>query len=96
VAAKYTRQRELGGFYGCSTPVSLTWTDGDSGIAGYNVYRSTQSGPAYMKLNSSLASTASYKDSTVQSGKTYFYVVTAVNTSGVESAFSTAAQAVIP
>jgi uncharacterized membrane protein len=76
--------------------VSLTWTDGDSGIAGYNVYRTTQSGTGYTKLNGSLATTTSYKDSTVQSGTTYFYVVTAVNTAGVESAFSTAALAVIP
>jgi fibronectin type 3 domain-containing protein len=76
--------------------VSLTWTDGDSGIAGYNVYRSTQSGTGYTKLNSALAATTSYKDSNVQSGSTYYYVVTAVNTAGVESAFSTAAQAVIP
>jgi fibronectin type 3 domain-containing protein len=74
----------------------LTWTDGDAGIAGYNVYRTTQSGTGYTKLNGSLATTTSYKDSTVQSGTTYFYVVTAVNTAGVESAFSTAALAVIP
>ncbi|HKU24738.1 MAG TPA: hypothetical protein VJQ54_04655, partial [Candidatus Sulfotelmatobacter sp.] len=76
--------------------VSLTWTDGDSGIGGYNVYRSTQSGTGYAKLNSSLTTTTSYKDSNVQSGSTYYYVVTAVNTAGVESAFSTAVQALIP
>ena len=76
--------------------VSLTWIDTDSGIVGYNVYRTNQGGTGYTKLNSSPVIPTSYADSTVQSGSTYFYVVTAVNTSGVESGFSALAQAVIP
>ncbi len=81
---------------GIQHSVALSWTDTDSGIAGYNVYRSNQSGSGYTKLNTSLITTTSYSDSTVQSGTTYYYVATAVNTSGVESGFSSAVQAVIP
>lgn len=76
--------------------VSLIWIDTDSGIAGYNVYRSSQTGSGYTKLNSSVMTQTLYTDSTVQSGSTYYYVVTAVNSSGAESGFSAAALAVIP
>jgi fibronectin type 3 domain-containing protein len=37
-----------------------------------------------------------YSDSTVQSGKTYYYVTTAVDSSGAESSYSSQVQAVIP
>src|SRR5579884_3500256 len=76
--------------------VALSWTDTSSGIAGYNVYRSTQSGSGFTKLNSSLSTATSYTDSTVKSGTTYFYAVTAVNTAGMESALSAAVEAIIP
>lgn len=76
--------------------VALSWADGDSGITGYNVYRSNQSGSGYIKLNTVLITITTYNDSTVQSGSTYYYVATAVNSSGVESGFSAAAQATIP
>jgi fibronectin type 3 domain-containing protein len=38
----------------------------------------------------------SYLDNSVQSGKTYFFVVTAVDSSNVESAFSNEVSALIP
>lgn len=77
--------------------VTVSWTDGDSGISGYNVYRATGSPGTYTKINSSPVTTTSYTDASVLSGTTYYYVVTAVDTSGVESAFSSpAAQAQIP
>jgi fibronectin type 3 domain-containing protein len=38
----------------------------------------------------------SYTDTTVQSGITYYYVATAVNSSGDESAYSTQATANVP
>lgn len=82
-----------------ATPHSVTvsWTDGDTGISGYNVYRATGSPGNYTKINSSLVTTTSYTDTNVQTGTTYYYVVTAVNASGVESAFSSpAALAQIP
>jgi uncharacterized membrane protein len=74
--------------------VSLSWTASTSpGIAGYNVYRSTTSGGPYTKLNSSLITTTNYNDQTVQSGFTYYYVATAVNSQGLESAYSNQAAA---
>ena len=76
--------------------VALSWVDTDSTIAGYNVYRSNQSGNGFTKLNSSLATTMSYTDKTVQSASTYYYVVTAVNNAGTESVFSAVVQAIVP
>lgn len=76
--------------------VVLTWTASSSPVAGYNVYRGTQSGGPYTKLNSSLVSGTTFTDSSVVSGNTYYYVVTAVDSLGQESALSNEAQAVIP
>jgi hypothetical protein len=76
--------------------VSLTWTDSGSGIAGYNVYRGGVSGGPYSRINSELAPSSGYEDSTVESGQTYYYVTTAVNENGVESTYSNEAQGVIP
>jgi hypothetical protein len=76
--------------------VALTWTSSTSLVAGYNIYRGTQSGGPYAKLNSSLLPSTNYTDASVQSGATYFYVTTAVDSSDVESAYSNQAQAVIP
>jgi fibronectin type 3 domain-containing protein len=67
-----------------------------SSVVGYNVYSSTLSGGPYTRLTASPATTASYKDATVQSGKTYYYVVTAVDSGAVESGYSNQVTAVIP
>jgi fibronectin type 3 domain-containing protein len=74
----------------------LTWNASTSTVSGYNVYRSTVSGTGYSKLNSSLVSGLAYSDSSVQSGTTYFYVTTAVDSGGKESSYSNEVQAVIP
>jgi len=79
-----------------SHSTSLTWTASTSVVVGYNVYRSTVSGGSYSKLTSSLTSGTSYSDTTVQAGLTYYYVVTAVTSSNVESVHSNQATAVIP
>ena len=76
--------------------VQLNWNDSDSTIVGYNVYRSTTSGTGYVLVNSSLVGPDSFSDTTVQSGTTYYYVTTAVDGSGTESAYSNEAQAIIP
>jgi fibronectin type 3 domain-containing protein len=76
--------------------VSLSWTASTSTVSGYNVYRSTVSGGSYTKINSSLVAVLSYTDSTVQSGTTYYYVTTAVDSTGAESVFSNEASAPIP
>jgi hypothetical protein len=84
---------------GAQHSVSLNWAPSTSqGVVGYYVYRSTTSGNAFGKLNSSpvSASTTQYADGTVQAGQTYYYVVTAVNSSNVESADSNQTVATIP
>src|SRR5208283_5476847 len=80
-----------------TSSVGLTWTAStSSGIAGYNAYRSTTTGGPYTMLNSGLIATISYSDQTVQSGVTYYYVTTAVNAQGIESAYSNEAVATAP
>lgn len=76
--------------------VSLSWTASTSTVVGYKVYRATQSGGPYAVLNSSPDPSTTYTDSNVQAGSTYYYVVTAVDSSGTESAYSNQAQAVVP
>jgi fibronectin type 3 domain-containing protein len=76
--------------------VSLTWNPSTSTVAGYNLYRGTQSGGPYSRMNSTLLSSTSYDDSGVLSGRNYFYVSTAVDASNNESAFSNEAAAAIP
>jgi hypothetical protein len=84
------------GFVPLAHSVTLGWTASTSTVLGYNVYRGTQSGGPYTKLNSSLVPGTTYTDSTVQSGQTYFYVATAVDSNNVESVYSNQASAVIP
>ncbi len=75
--------------------VELTWTASTStNIVNYKVYRSATSGGPYMLLQT-LGVVSSYMDTTVISGQTYYYVVTAVDNTGAESSFSNQAQAVI-
>ena len=77
--------------------VSVTWTAStSSNVTGYNVYRAITSGGPYTKLNSSPVTTLNYADATVVAGGTYYYVTTAVDGSGDESAHSTQVQAVVP
>lgn len=77
--------------------VVLSWTaSGSSGVSGYNVYRSTTSGGGYARVNLVPTSTTKYSDGGVSSGVTYYYVVTAVNSNGGESAKSGQISAKIP
>src|SRR5262249_5100968 len=79
--------------------IKLAWdASSDSNVIGYNVYRSQQSGVfSTTPLNgTSVLTTAAFNDSSVQSGSTYYYVVTAVSTTGVESGYSNQVQATVP
>jgi hypothetical protein len=77
--------------------VALSWNASTSqDVIGYNAYRSTTSGGPYTKLNASLISTTNYIDQPLQSGSTYYYVTTAVDSQGQESAHSNEAAATIP
>jgi len=74
--------------------VTLTWAASSTSGVSYNLYRGTISGGPYALLASGVAST-SYTDTNVQSGTTYYYVTTAVDSSG-QSSYSNEAQVVIP
>ncbi len=65
--------------------VSLDWLDNtEPDLDSYNVYRSTSTGGPYTLIASGLAD-SEYIDNTVVTGTAYYYVVTAVDTSELES-----------
>ena len=79
--------------------VTLTWhaptlTKGLA-VAGYNVYRSVQSGGPYVRI-ASLVKDLRYKDLLVGNERTYYYVVTSVDASGRESRYSREIEAKVP
>jgi len=76
--------------------VNLSWIASTSPVAGYNIYRGTQSSGPFAKINPSLDTATVYTDGTVMSGHIYYYVTTAVDSSGAESGYSNLAQAIIP
>ena len=76
--------------------VTLNWKASTSTVAGYNVYRSTVKGRDYAKINLALVAGTSYKDETVQSGTTYYYVTRAVDAKGNESVDSNVTTVVVP
>ena len=76
--------------------VSLSWNNTAGQVAGYNVYRSTVSGGPYSMINSALVVPTNYSDTSVVSGTTYYYAVTAVGTNGMESALSNQTTAAVP
>ncbi len=77
--------------------VALSWTSSlSTAIAGYNVYRGTASGGPYAQINSAVVTASGFTDLSVLSGTTYFYVVTTVDTGGLESVFSNEVSATAP
>ncbi len=75
--------------------VDLSWLSSNSPVAGYNVYRGTAKGK-YSKVNGKLDSSTTFTDATVASGSTYYYAVTAVSSSGEESAYSSPLEVAVP
>jgi len=75
--------------------VTLSWNPSTSKVVGYNVYRSGKTGGPYARINAGTNSATTFTDATVTAGNTYFYVITAVNSSGKESKYSNQAQAKI-
>ncbi|MGH9524538.1 MAG: choice-of-anchor D domain-containing protein [Terriglobales bacterium] len=58
--------------------VTLNWMASPSVVDGYYIYRGTQSGGPYTRLNASPTPATTFQDATVSSGTTYYYAVTAV------------------
>jgi len=76
--------------------VDLVWSPGtEADLAGYNIYRH-QDGGQPEKLNSAPVKTPAYRDAGVQSGKKYFYSVSAVDERNNESARSEEAVEQVP
>jgi hypothetical protein len=68
--------------------IDLIWSpDSEADLAGYNIYRHEE-GSQPVKINSELVDTPAFRDTNVQSGKKYFYSVSAVDLRGNESARS--------
>jgi ASPM-SPD-2-Hydin domain-containing protein/immunoglobulin I-set domain protein/Ig-like domain-containing protein len=79
-----------------SHSATLTWTASTSTVIGYNVYRGTVSGGPYTKINSLVDATTTFTDTTVHAGQTYYWVVTAVDSSNFESPYSNEVSATVP
>src|SRR5260221_1731706 len=76
--------------------VTLNWVASTSQVAGYHIYRGQVSGGPYSRIDGSLVNSLSFSDSSVLAGAHYFYVVTAVEYNGAESAYSNEAASDIP
>jgi len=75
---------------GGSQLVALDWSaNNEADLAGYNIYRSDVAGGTFIKLNSTVINTNAYTDNNVSVATTYFYKVSAVDTSNNESTLST-------
>ena len=76
--------------------IDLTWAPNmESDLAGYNIFRWLPGGQP-QKLNAQLIQVASYRDETIERGKKYFYVVSAVDLRGNESPRSAEASEAVP
>lgn len=78
-----------------SHSVVISWNPSTSDVIGYFVYRSSVSGGPYTKLTSSSDPLPSFTDTNLTSGS-YFYVVTSVSASNVESGFSNEVEVIVP
>lgn len=89
----------LGG--GCRTDtyhphaVTLTWAASTTPNVTYSVHRSETAGGPYSVIKTGVG-VLSFFDTDVIAGRTYYYVVTAVDSSGNASVFSNQATATIP
>jgi hypothetical protein len=78
--------------------VTFSWDrNTEANIAGYNIYRSDQLGKfSSLPMNGPIIYTSNaFTDINVSHNRTYYYVVTAVTTTGVESVYSNPIQATL-
>ena len=81
---------------GSQHSVALNWDASSGSVVGYYVYRSSKPSGPYARVNSSSTPNTNYSDTSVSDGQTYYYVVTAVNSSNIESTDSNVASATVP
>jgi glycosidase len=67
--------------------VELSWNS-VAGAAGYHVYRSPLSRGGFVRLTDTALGAPGFTDTGLQNGRTYFYVVTALDAAGNESGWS--------
>jgi hypothetical protein len=76
--------------------IDLTWAPNtEADLAGYNVYRREDNG-MWVRLNSELVKTPTFRDGNVASGRKYFYTITAIDLRGNESQRSEEASEAVP
>jgi hypothetical protein len=76
--------------------IDLAWTPNtEPDLAGYNVYRHSADEPP-VKINTELAKTPAYRDTTVKPGTKYFYSVSAVDLRNNESGKSAETSETVP
>jgi fibronectin type 3 domain-containing protein len=76
--------------------VTLSWQASTTSNVTYNVYFGTISGGPYTRVNSSPITGLTYQDLGAIAGNTYYYVATAVDSSGNESVYSNEIKVTIP
>jgi hypothetical protein len=98
---RFTRQVDLvqpGGVSGlvgtgAASTITLVWAKSpDADLVGYNVYRSTNAGGPFVKVNVAPTDRSAYfVDENLPPLSRFYYAITSVDSSGNESALSTAA-----
>ena len=79
------------------TSALLNWTQHtDPTVTQYKIYRSTTSGSNYQLLSTVSKPVITYTDTTVSNGTTYYYVITAINGTGLDSPRSSQVSIVVP
>lgn len=68
--------------------LTICWEYTGDTVAGFNLYRSTEPGGSYVKVNNELITDTCYLDTGLTNGVTYYYKVVAVDMPGNESAGS--------
>jgi len=77
--------------------IDLVWVPGtEADLAGYNVYRREQGSGTSAKLNQELVKLPAFRDTSVQSGHTYIYSLSAVDVRGNQSARSAEVSESVP
>jgi Concanavalin A-like lectin/glucanases superfamily len=77
--------------------VELDWSDViDSDLDGYDVYRATDAGGPFSRIDASRLTASAFTDTTVAGGTTYFYAVTASDDANNRSPLSAPAAATPP
>ena len=77
--------------------VELSWAiSSEADLAGYNVYRSDREDAPGGRINSELLPSPTFRDTSVVSGRRYFYRVSAVDNAGNESPLGPTVQIEVP